>query len=359
MNFKTPFTPLVILCICVIVNGCSSEALQKLKARPNAFGPSDKITVIADEQLWDSDVQDTISYYYGSAYIILPQPEPVFDIQHFTPEQLRNKDPRRQLRVYLVIADLEDEGSLGTKMVRNDLGEENYSKALADPTFNTQVARDRWALGQMVVYLWGRNKAELIENLKYNFQGIAKRVNKFDERQYEATIYFGGQNITAENAIQGALGVSLRVPEDYKLVLNDSTVSWLRRESNEASMNILVHRTKYTSQEQLTKEGLKKIRDDLGRQYISSTTPNTYMRVNDVDLPLFIDPMTLDNKYTIQGRGIWDIVNDYMGGAFVSYLIHDSEAGELVFIDGFVHAPGENKRLFMQQLNYILCTVKV
>lgn len=359
MSSKSLFYIILLCFICVAFSECSSESMQKFRSRPNAFGGSDKITFIADEEIWNSDIQDTISYYYGSAYIILPQPEPIFDIQHYTPEQIRNQDARRHLRVYIVVANLADTASLGTKMTINDIGKENYNKALRDPSFSTKVARDRWALGQIVIYIWGRNKEELIKNLKLNFKGIANRVNKFDEKQYEATIYFGGQNIVAENRIQDNHRVKLRVPSDYALVLNDSTISWLRRESNEASMNILVHRQKYTDKNQLTKEGLKKIRDEIGRKYISSTTPDSYMRVNDVDLPLFIEPMTINNKYALQGRGIWDVVNDFMGGAFISYLIHDDEAGELVFIDGFVHAPGEDKRLFMQQLNYILRTIKM
>ncbi len=215
------------------------------------------------------------------------------------------------------------------------------------------------ALGQMVIYLWGRNKEELISNLKTNFPGITKRVNKFNERRHEATVYFGGENITVKNKIIKSLGVELRVPEEYKLAISDSTTAWLRNETDKASLNILIHRVKYTDKNQLTKEGLKKLRDKVGKAYVSSTIPDSYMRTNDVDLPLYIDPVTLDNKYALHARGIWDIVNDFMGGPFVSYLIYDEEEGELILIDGFVHAPGEHKRLLMQKLNHILKTIKV
>jgi hypothetical protein len=47
-----------------------------------------------------------------------------------------------------------------------------------------------------------------------------------------------------------------------------------------------------------------------------------------------------------------------MGGAFVSYLIHNPEKEELLFIDGFVYAPGKEKRNFMQQLEFIISTVE-
>jgi len=343
----------------ILISSCASDTIKRLEGKPNAFGRADMITVVTDEEIWNDGVKDTIDYYYGSAYVILPQPEPIFDIQHFTPLQIRNYEVRRKQRCYLIVANLENEKALSSQFVKQDIGEENYRRAMSDSTFNTKVARDRWALGQLVIYVWGRNKAELIDNLKINFPGITKRINKFDERQYEATVYFGGENITAKNTIIKTLGVELRVPEEYVIAISDTSTAWLRNETDKASLNILIHRIKYTDKRQLTKEGLKNLRNNVGKAYVSSSVPDSYMRINDVDLPLYVDPVTIDNKFALHGRGIWDIVNDFMGGAFVSYLIYDEEEGELILIDGFVHAPGEDKRLFMQQLNHILKTVKV
>ncbi|MCB0632620.1 MAG: DUF4837 family protein, partial [Lewinella sp.] len=50
--------------------------------------------------------------------------------------------------------------------------------------------------------------------------------------------------------------------------------------------------------------------------------------------------------------------NDFMGGAFVSYLIHNPEKKDLLFVDGFVHAPGKDKRDFMENLEYIISTTE-
>lgn len=343
----------------LLASSCASDTMKRLEGKPNAYGRADRITVVADEDIWNSDVQDTVDYYYGSAYVILPQPEPIFSLQHFTPLQIKNYESRRKLRVYMILANLEDKDALATQFVRQDIGEENFNRALSDPTFNTKVAKDRWALGQMVIYLWGRNKDELIKNIKLNFPGITKRVNKFDERQYEATVYFGGENVSAKTKIVHDLGVELRIPKDYVVALTDSTTAWLRKETDKASISVLIHRVKYTDKSQLTKEGLKAIRNKIGKQYVSSTVPDSYMRINDVDLPMYVNQVTLDNKYALHARGIWDIVNDFMGGPFVSYLIHDEEENELILIDGFVHAPGEDKREYMQHLNYLIKTVKV
>ena len=69
--------------------------------------------------------------------------------------------------------------------------------------------------------------------------------------------------------------------------------------------------------------------------------------------------MQIDNQYAVEARGIWEIANDYMGGPFISYTIHNPQTNELLYLDGFVHAPGKEKRNFMQQLEKIFTTAKL
>ncbi len=82
------------------------------------------------------------------------------------------------------------------------------------------------------------------------------------------------------------------------------------------------------------------------------------MRINDVDLPMFTYVKTINNRYAIEARGIWELENDYMGGPFISYLIHNPDKNELLFLDGFVYAPQEDKRNYVQYLEHLLSNVK-
>ena len=80
-------------------------------------------------------------------------------------------------------------------------------------------------------------------------------------------------------------------------------------------------------------------------------------------LTCFVEEKTVNKAYTIEAKGIWDIVNDFMGGPFVSYLMLDEANGELVFVEGFLHAPARvmrddpsrsNKRDLMQEVELIV-----
>lgn len=338
---------------------CGSEVQKSLAPTPTAYGKINQVMVVADSSLWMGPVGDSIRFYYSSAYLILPQPEPVFDLYHVTPEQLAKAPVKKELRNYLVVADLSDEFSATAAMVRADIAEEKREEARSGSGFGTTAGRDKWAKGQLLIYMYAYRQTDLITNLIASFPAVRKRFNEADAERIDATAYFSGESGQLQEEIRASMGVSMRIPKGFVKATNQDNFMWLRLETDVASNNIMLYRLPYRSQSQLSKEGIKAIRDSLGRKYVSSTLPNTYMRVNDWDLPMFVEQVTLSGQYALEARGIWEIENDFMGGAFISYLIYSPQKAELLFIDGFLHAPGEEKRNDMQKLEHILRTIKL
>ena len=341
-----------------LLSACSEDMQRSLAPVPNAFGKLNEIIIITDDRIWEGPVGDTLRYYYGAAFPILPQPEPIFDLRQFTPAELEKDPIRREFRNYILLGNLNEEDSPTTQLMKADLKEERLEKARQDPNYTSAVARDKWAKNQLLVYQFAFSDDDLIENIKKNFPAIAKRVQEADRDKIEATIYFGGENPAIQAEVADKMGTKIRVPSDYSLAISNEDLIWMRREIDNINSNLLIRKIDYRDQSQLSKQGIKAIRDSLGRKYVSSTIPNTYMRINDVDLPMFTSVKTLNNKYTLEARGIWEMANDFMGGAFISYLIHNPEKEELLFVDGFVYAPGKDKRNFMQQLEFIMSTVE-
>jgi hypothetical protein len=345
------------LAFLVAFPGCSEEVQRSLKSVPTAFGKVNQLIVVADEDLWESEVGDTFRYYYSAAYPILPQPEPIFDLKHFTPSDLISDPLRKELRNYLFLANMDDNESATTQLILKDIGEEKVRRAKEEPKYNTSVGRDKWAKGQLLIYQFGFSRDELIKNVKQNFPAISKKINEADKKKIEATVYLDGENELMKEKLRGLIGVNLRIPNDYIMASDSPDMIWLRKETYETSSNILLRKLPYTDQTQLTKAGIKEIRNELGKN-ISSEIPDTYMKINDIDLPMLSNVKTMNNYYAVEARGIWELANDYMGGAFVSYLIHNPTSNELLFVDGFVHAPGKDKREYMQYLEHIISSVK-
>lgn len=339
--------------------GCSSEMTPSLNPSPTAFGSSNQIVVIADKNVWEGALGDTFRFYFSSAYPILPQPEPIFDLKHFTPEELDADPYRKELRTFLVLGNLQDPSSTTSAMIEKDLGAENIRRAKEDVSFHTTVGRDKWAKDQLLIYLFGPNENQLTENIKSSFPAIAKKVNQVDRKRIESTVYLSGENKNYSEEIRGKLGIDIRIPSDYAVAVDDQNFAWLRKETEFVSHNLMLYKIPYSNKEQLTKEGLKKIRDQLGKRYVSSELENTYMKINDIDLPMLTELVTISGNYAVEARGIWEIENDYMGGPFISYLILNEKTNELIFVDGFIFAPGKGKRKYMQYLEHIFSSIKI
>jgi hypothetical protein len=337
---------------------CSSEMQSSLKSVPTAFGTVNQIIVVMDQEMWDGSVGDTLRYYYSAAYPVLPQPEPMFDLKHFTPYDLAGDRLRKELRSYLIVGDINDTDSPTAQLIAKHLGETKIAKAQSDTTYNSNVGKDKWAKGQILIYQMGLSTEDLVENLKRNYPAIKKRINQNDRIKVEASVYLDGESKALQQEIKDKLGVKLRVPSDYFLALNNEDVIWLRKETNKASSNIILKKMAYADQSQLSKDTIKSLRDTIGRRYVSSTIEDTYMRTNDFDLPMLTMSKKVRGQYALEARGIWEIVNDFMGGAFISYLVHSPSTNELIFIDGFVYAPGEEKREYIQNLEHIFNTIE-
>ena len=285
----------------------------------------------------------------------MPQPEPIFDIKHLTPEQLVKQSAKKEFRTIVFLADMRDDNSSTAALVSGDAGEKKIASMRQDKGYSTIVGKDKWAKGQLLFYVFADGEDKLMENVVKNFPPIARRTNEADEEVVKATTYQAGENADLEAGIKLTFGADMKVPGDFRKAMHNKKTNtmWLRREVRDASANILIHKRPYTNEQQLTKQGFKTIRNEVSI-IITSSQPNSYMHINDVDLPMFLENKMVNNRYTVKARGIWDMENDFKGGPFLSYLMLNPDDGYLLLVDAFIYAPGKDKRNFMQELELIL-----
>lgn len=350
----------IVLSVFCLYN-CQSVDPSAMKTKGKALGKMGEIVVVSDNSVWDGMVGDSIDYYLAGPFPITPRPEPLFDLRHFTPEKVEYESLLQELRTYLIVADLSDENSPSTQMLRKDLGDARFEKAKTDPNFNSSIGKNKWATGQIIMYLFGNGHEEICKSIRANLNSITHRVHDHDNEQLHQFAFSRGVNLGLTDTLGRKYGIELKIPIGYREVpVAGDSILWLRSDVDDAVVSSLVFRkVPYKSKSQLTKQYFISLRDQYGKAYVDADTEGSYMQVNDKDMPILEYNIELDGAYAKEFRGIWEMTKDFMGGPFTGYLILNEKKGEVIFVDGWVYAPGEDKRKFVRQLEHIVKSIKM
>lgn len=341
---------------------CKNDVSSQFSNKPSALGRLNEVEIITDNDLWEGAIGDTINYYFGASYPIMPTPEPIFDLRHFTTDDLIVEPLRKELRTYLVVADLMDDDSPTTQMIRKDMGEERFINLRKKP-YSSTIGREKWARNQILIYVMGNGEENIAKALRENFPVIAKKINEHDEEQLLASIFSVKRtNPGIENRINDMFGIQMSVPGDYKKVVEDKekNIFWIRKDTRRgAIMNIMISKVPYKSQDQFEISSIKKGLNTLAQHYVKSNTPTSKMVINDEDLPVYDYTYDISGQYTKELRGVWEMTEDFKAGPFAGYAINLKEKSEILYVYAFIFGPGEQKRNLIQQLDYIVKTINV
>ena len=101
-----------------------------------------------------------------------------------------------------------------------------------------------------------------------------------------------------------------------------------------------------------------KIRDSIGEKYISGPVDGSYMATEMAYAPHVYETI-IDNKPTIEVKGLWDVKNQFMSGPFIMYLIEDKVNNRYVVAEGFAYAPSVSKRNYVFELESIIKSIRI
>lgn len=324
--------------------------------KPKAISKSNDIVVIADRQVWEGEVGDTFRYYFESAYPITPMPEPIFKLRFFTPQQIEAEPLRKQLRTYCVLANLSDTTSWTTRMIRKDYGDARFGELLRAGSPQTGVGTNKWAMDQLIIYVYGKSERELTEAIRKHFHPIASKIHEHDAAQIKGNTYVSGRHLGLIDKLKNDFGIKVDVPGDYKEAMyekKDKKLIWLRKDTQRATINIVFQKLKYENISQISLANAVTLTNDFG-VYVQTDKPGSRLVVNQEDLPILENVKQINGNYTLEIRGIWEMTQDFMGGPFVSYLIPQEGSGNYIFITCFVYAPGIEKKQFLQEMEVVI-----
>lgn len=194
------------------------------------------------------------------------------------------------------------------------------------------------------VKLLMENKQQLIDILNYN------------EKQYAAYKIKSGKDKSLKKYFLKKHDLSITLPDGYNMRLDTNNFVWLSFETNKLSSGIFIYYYPYKDDSTFTKNYLLHKRDSLLKLYVEgplSDTRKTYMTTEYNYIPPKFTEIMVEGKYYSEIRGLWTVVNDYMGGPFIDVTRLDKKRNRVVTFEGYVFNPGGKKRKLVRWLETI------
>ncbi len=317
-------THFLFLFVSLLLFSCKNEN-DVLPRKSN--GKINTISVIIDDQLWNGDVGDSIRNKFAAPVIGLPQEEPLFNI---------NQYPTKLLEGFMT-------DTRAIIVVKKGL----------ENTFKIQ--KNQYATPQNVFHISGKTGTDIIDGIEKN---ASKMIQIIKDEEIAESQRINSQSLIDPKLISNKFQISIQIPSGYIYVLQKKNFMWLKKENNGGNNSLLIYQVPLKT---IKKQGdliscIVKMRDSIGKLYISGKEPNTYMLTEEAYAP-YLFKGNQNGKETFETKGTWQLNNDFMSGPFINYAIMDPNYNRILVLEGFCYAPSKDKRDLMHELEAIIKSV--
>ncbi|HNQ26341.1 MAG TPA: DUF4837 family protein [Aquaticitalea sp.] len=319
--------PLIAIFSLLTLINCDERPNQKLI--PQSSGNINTLLVVIDNLLWDDSVGEGIREAFAAPVQGLTNEEPIFSISQMPTSVFSGFATKN--RIVLKI----DKGS--------PAGVAFHKDALAIP--------------QTMVVISGNTNQEIIDQIEANADTIIATFKKEEIKEKQRRIKL---SLHDTKAIQEQLGINIDFPTVYRIATHSDNFFWIRKDIITGNMDFMIYQVpldKIRNTDSTLVGDIIKMRDSIGKAHIQSSTEGAYMITEEAFAP-YVFQTTIDNKPTIETKGIWDMKNAFMSGPFINYAIEDKANNRYLVLEGYVFAPSIEKRDYVFELEAILRSVK-
>ena len=311
----------------LLLAGCNSPETKALTKRSSS-GKTCEVLVAADKGYYEGSTKAIIDSIFRAPQEGLPQPEPRFDVVNIPVSSLHNTQMFRAHR-NIVICDV---------------------KAGNPDKF--YIHHNQWAEPQTVIDIAAASEKSLCEMLRKHSSRILEEIYK-DEYRRMAKAFDKDCNYELVKRVQDKYGFTLSLPKEFSWAKEDGDFMWLRKETKDFGLGILVNVMPYRDEKQFDTMKIYNRLDTMMKREVPGPAEGSYM-ATERRVALEGRVVDLDGaKYCVETRGLWRLFGDFMGGPFVSYSILSPDGKQVVELTGYVYCPRFNKRDYLMQVDGI------
>lgn len=318
MNMNRYF---MILAAALLMCACGGNG-KGGSLKPTSSGRPYEILLVADAAHFQDGLIDSLTSLLKSPVPGLPQEENAFDVSKVTEDQYFHN-----LRYCRNIINL------------------NIDRTFTTPKI--KFSRDVYSSPQMVMTMQAPDSKSLMSYLGEHGQEVIDFFTRA-EMNREIDLLKGKHNEVVTKTVREMFGCDVWVPIELGKTKVGKDFFWASTDRGQRDMNFVVYSYPYTDVETFTEEYCLAKRDSVMKANIPGPREGQYMET----ARPFVDVIDseLRGRYAQEARGLWRMKNYDMGGPFVSLSRVDEKNGRVIVAEGFVYAPGDNKKHLMRRM---------
>ena len=308
-------TRLLLSFFCLLIAACN----DRKSMLPTSGGSPYEVTVVGDV---DSILYNTLSIDVEG----LPQSEPMFDVSE------PDIKPAEALKGVLRYA---------RSLVVVDINPKKYDK------LSIACKRNMYAEPQLIVRVCAP-AADCLRSMSAQDttqQGYAhtlvELLKAHESKAYIETLQ-RKHNPKMEAEVKRMFGFDIPIPADMKSCKRGKDFLWISNDSPTAMQNICIYKQQFRN------------RDSVMQVNIKGETDSMYMTTVHDACSVIYKYDEREDIHTQEWRGLWEMKGDAMGGPLVARSIWGYYPRDVVTVEGFVYAPGKQKRNLVMQLEAIV-----
>jgi hypothetical protein len=303
--------------------------------RTAATGARFEILIVMDNQIWNAPAGQAVFELFDQDMPGLPQPEAMFKIMQVSPNNFSDflKPTRNILQV--------------------DISPERFTQP------RITYAKDLISFPQRYVRITAPSAEDLLNAIKTNGENI---LNFFvlGERERSMHLLESRHNRSLSREVQDWMGVQIHLPADMKHSTKRENFYWTSNQHGEIRQDIVIYSYPYTDPNTFTFDFLVAKRDSIMKHNIPGPVAGSFMGTELQFATPTMHEIWHNGEYAVEMFGLWKTMNGgSMGGPFYSLTRLDEVNQRVITVEGFVFAPGTNKRNAIRALEAVVHTLRL
>ena len=304
---------------------------------PRSSGAINEMLIITDSKTqWEGEFGDSLRAFFTRNQVGLPQPEPVFDVINIASKDL---------------------GDLFKKFHNIFIAEINPSMTSA----RFEIQKNVWSDPQSIIKISAPDLQTFQAEFNARKDTISSVMNQLERKRTLILNELSFEPKAAE-AILNRFSISLSIPGGFYVAEETSDFMWLRHRITKANqdveLGIMIYSADYADTVVFNPRHIISWRNLITKEHIPGPSEGSFMKVSEEFVPpVFTIFPDFPSGYAMEARGLWEVQNDWMGGAFVSYTFVNPKTSKVITLDGYVYNPNNDKKNFIRHLESIFWAV--